>query len=73
MTGNQSFVNELAFTARSFSASEAEKFGLVSRVVQGGWDEVGAAALETAKLVAEKSPVAVVGTKRLLLHSRDHS
>ena len=46
--------------------------GLVSRVVQGGRDEVVAAALELAKLVAEKSPVAVLGTKHLLLHARDH-
>ena len=47
--------------------------GLVSRVVEGSRDEVLAAALETAKLIAEKSPVAVVGTKHLLQHARDHS
>ena len=73
VTGNQSFVNELAFTARNFSATEAERCGLVSRVVPGGRDEVLAAALETARLIAEKSPVAVLGTKRLLLHARDHT
>ncbi|KAI0756167.1 ClpP/crotonase [Daedaleopsis nitida] len=71
--GNQSLVSELALTARNFSAVEAEKMGLVSRVVQGGRDEVLAAALETATLVAEKSPVAVLGTKHLLRHARDHS
>jgi len=32
-----------------------------------------AAALETAKLIASKSPVAVVGTKHLILHARDHT
>ena len=73
VTGNASFVNELAFTARNFSAAEAERCGLVSRVVPGSRDEVLAAALETAKLIAEKSPVAVLGTKRLLLHARDHT
>ncbi|KAI0714677.1 ClpP/crotonase [Earliella scabrosa] len=72
LAGNQSLVNELAFTGRNFSAAEAEKMGLVSRIVQGGRDEVVAAALELAKLVAEKSPVAVLGTKHLLLHARDH-
>ena len=73
MTGNQSLVSELAFTARPFSAAEAEKCGLVSRVVPGSRDEVVAAALETAKLIAEKSPIAVLGTKRILLHARDHT
>ncbi|TFK89848.1 ClpP/crotonase [Polyporus arcularius HHB13444] len=73
ITGNQSLVSELAFTGRNFSAAEAEKMGLVSRVVEGGRDEVVAAALETAKLIAEKSPIAVLGTKHLLQHARDHS
>ena len=31
-----------------------------------------AAAIELAKLIASKSPVAVLGTKHLLLHARDH-
>lgn len=73
ITGNQSLVRELAYTARSFSAAEAEKLGLVSRVVSGGRDEVVKAALELAKVIAEKSPIAVSGTKRLITHARDHS
>ncbi|KAI0353216.1 ClpP/crotonase [Trametes cingulata] len=72
IAGNHSLVNELAYTGRNFSAAEAEKMGLISRVVQGGRDEVVAAALDVAKLIAEKSPVAVLGTKHLLLHARDH-
>ena len=40
------------------------KFGFVSKVV--------AAALETAATIASKSSIAEVGTKHLLLHSRDH-
>ena len=47
--------------------------GLVSKVVEGGKDEVVKAALETAKVIAAKSPIAIVGTKRKLLHSRDHT
>ncbi|KAF9232071.1 Delta2-dienoyl-CoA-isomerase [Melanogaster broomeanus] len=66
--GNQSL-------ARS-PAVEAEKLGLVSRVVEGppGRDReaVVDAALDLAKDIASKSPVAVRGTKQLLLHSRDH-
>ncbi|EJF58499.1 ClpP/crotonase [Dichomitus squalens] len=73
ITGNQSLASELAFTARPFDASEALTLGLVSRVVNGGRDEVVKAALETATLIAEKSPIAVLGTKKLLLHARDHS
>lgn len=73
LTGNQSLVHELAYTARPFSANEAEKMGLVSKVVEGGRDEVVKAALETAKVIAAKSPIAIVGTKRTLLHSRDHT
>jgi len=73
VSGNQSLVHELAYTARNFSATEAEKIGLVSRVVPGSRAEVLAAALETAKAIASKSPVAVLGTKHLLLHARDHT
>lgn len=71
-TGNQSLVRELTYTARPFLASEAEKLGLVSKVVQGGRDEVVKSALELAKLIATKSPIAVSSSKHLLTHSRDH-
>jgi len=73
LTGNQSLLRELAYTARNFSAPEAEKLGLVSRVVPGGRDQVVQAALELAKTITEKSPIAVSGTKRLISHARDHS
>jgi len=73
LTGNQSLVHELAYSARPFSAAEAKELGLVSKVVKGGRKEVLNAALELAKNIAEKSPVAVMGTKRLLLHARDNT
>ena len=73
VAGNQSLVRELAFTGRDFSAQEAAQAGFVSRLVKGGRDEVVKAALELASLIAKKSPIAVVGTKRVLLHARDHS
>ncbi|KAE9392216.1 hypothetical protein BT96DRAFT_944797 [Gymnopus androsaceus JB14] len=56
-----------------FPATKAEQMGLVSKVVDGGRKEVVAAALDLAKLIATKSPVAVSGTKRLISHARDHS
>ncbi|PPQ66243.1 hypothetical protein CVT26_010944 [Gymnopilus dilepis] len=73
ITGNHSLVRELTYTARPFGAAEAEKLGLVSKVVQGGRDEVVKEALELAKVIASKSPVAVSGSKHLITHSRDHS
>lgn len=71
IAGNQSLVRELALTARDFSALEGEKLGLVSRVVPGSRNQVIEEALKVARLIAANSPIAVVGTKRVLLHSRD--
>ncbi|KAF8988455.1 Delta2-dienoyl-CoA-isomerase [Cyathus striatus] len=73
ITGNHSLLRELTYTARSFSAAEAEKIGLVSKVVQGGKDEVVSEALGLAKFIAGKSPIAVSGSKHLITHSRDHN
>ncbi|KZV88165.1 ClpP/crotonase [Exidia glandulosa HHB12029] len=70
--GNQSLTRELAFSTRPFKADEAHQMGFVSRVVPGSREEVVKAAVELATVIASKSPVAVVGTKHLLLHSRDN-
>jgi delta(3,5)-delta(2,4)-dienoyl-CoA isomerase len=72
ITGNHSLIREFTYTARTFSAAEAEKIGLLSKVVEGGRDEVVKAALELANFIATKSPVAVSGSKHLITHSRDH-
>lgn len=66
-------VYELAFTARDFNAAEAEKMGMVSKVVPGGRDEVVRAALQVAGTIAKKSPIAVLTTKKTLQHARDHT
>ncbi|CAA7263597.1 unnamed protein product [Cyclocybe aegerita] len=73
ITGNHSLVRELTYTARPFSAAEAERLGLVSKVVQGGREEVIKEALEVAKVIASRSPVAVAGAKHLTTHARDYS
>ncbi|KAI6153034.1 ClpP/crotonase-like domain-containing protein [Pisolithus tinctorius] len=70
---NASLGAELAYTARTFSAEEAFRLGVVSRVVEGGMDEVVRESLALAEEVARKSPIAVTGTKHLLMHARDHS
>lgn len=63
---------ELALTGRRFSASEAEQMGLVSRVFASkhALDEFVAS---VAKEIGAKSPLAVTGTKAVLLRSRDLS
>lgn len=71
--GSESVTRELALSARPFKADEALRIGFVSRVVPGSRDEVVSAAVELAKVIALKSPIAVVGTKHLLLHARDNS
>jgi delta(3,5)-delta(2,4)-dienoyl-CoA isomerase len=63
---------ELALTARRFSGSEAKQLGLVSQVFasKSAMDEALTAIAEN---IAAKPPLAVVGTKRVLLTSRDMS
>ncbi len=70
--GNQSLVRELALTARRMAAAEALTHGLVSHVLPTK-DAAIAKAQEIAKAIAERSPVAVIGTKMVLNHSRDAS
>ncbi|KAM7058837.1 delta(3,5)-Delta(2,4)-dienoyl-CoA isomerase, mitochondrial [Molossus nigricans] len=69
--GNQSLVNELAFTARKMMADEALGSGLVSRVFPDK-EAMLDAAVALAQEISSKSPVAVQGTKLNLIYSRDH-
>jgi enoyl-CoA hydratase len=64
-------VRELAFTARSFDAHEAARWGFVNRVVDSA-DALGAAAEELARTIAGKSPLAIRGIKEQLNYARDH-
>ena len=73
ITGNHSLVRELAYTARTFSAAEADKIGLLSKVVEGSQEQVVKEALELARFISTKSPIAVSGSKHLITHARDHN
>ncbi|EMC92556.1 hypothetical protein BAUCODRAFT_295553 [Baudoinia panamericana UAMH 10762] len=67
-----SWVKDVCLTARDFTADEALRVGFVS----GVYDSKAATlqkALEVAKVLATKSPVAVQGTKEVLNFSRDHN
>mmetsp|Transcript_7412 Transcript_7412/g.19777 ORF Transcript_7412/g.19777 Transcript_7412/m.19777 type:complete len:291 (+) Transcript_7412:2060-2932(+) len=62
---------DLALTARTISSAEALSLGLVTQVIGDDNATLTAGALKLAKSLASKSPLAMVGTKRTLLHKRD--
>ena len=73
VVGCESAVREWAFTARTVGAEEAAAVGLVSRPLHSGKADGWKALRAMGEAIAAKSPVAVLGTKRALLHARDHS
>ena len=60
-------LRELAFTAREFDADEALNHGFVTRIA----DDPHAAALELARAIADRSPHAIRGIKRLCNMAHD--
>ena len=72
IVGNDSWTRELALSGRYFSASEALEKGFVSYVLSTQAMALDRA-MHIAKLIAEKSPIAVQGTKTLMDYSRDHT
>ena len=65
-------VKEMAYTGRRLSASRAMACGLVNEVFDTHEATV-AAALQCAKEIASKPPVAIWGTKQAVNYARDHS
>ncbi len=63
---------ELAYTGRRMSAQRALEVGLINEIFPTHEDLV-AGVLEIAHEIASKSPLAIWGTKEMLLYSRDHS
>ncbi|WP_076863363.1 crotonase/enoyl-CoA hydratase family protein [Bradyrhizobium mercantei] len=55
-------VRELTYTARVFSAEDALGYGFATRIVE----DPRAAALQTARVIADRSPDAIRAAKRLL-------
>ncbi len=68
----EGWVRELAYTGRRLPAARAKEIGLVNEVFDTH-DEVVAFALETARDIATKSPVAVAGSKVMINYARDHT
>jgi enoyl-CoA hydratase len=63
---------ELAYTARRFGAAEAKEIGLLNRVY-GSVESLREGVAEIAATIAAKSPLAIRGTKEMILYTRDHS
>jgi len=70
--GNESTTRELAFTGRKFDSQEAFEIGFVSSVADTR-EIMMDRCLEVCKTIAQKSPVAVQGTKVAMNYARDHS
>lgn len=65
-------VKELAYTGRRLSAQKALDRGLVNEVFDTA-EAALAGALQCAREIASKPPVAIWGTKQALHYARDHS
>ena len=63
---------ELTYTGRRFGAAEAKEIGLLNRVYESD-ESLRAGVAEIAATIAGKSPLAVRGSKEMILYSRDHS
>ncbi|MFT5481573.1 MAG: enoyl-CoA hydratase [Halieaceae bacterium] len=65
-------VRELAYTGRRFDAAEALSLGLVNRVY-ADHSAMLEGVTQIAREIAGKSPLAIRGSKEMLLYSRDHN
>ena len=65
IVGNQSTFRELAYTGRIFEAEEAHDIGFMSRVFADR-EKLEAEVLETARVIASKSPVGVYTIKKVI-------
>ncbi|QTC89915.1 enoyl-CoA hydratase-related protein [Brevundimonas goettingensis] len=65
-------VRELAYLGNSLTAGRAERLGFVNAVLPDA-EAVVAAALEMARTIAGKAPLAVTGSKAAIGYARDHT
>ena len=72
VAANDSWVREICYTGRYFTADEAKQFGFVSEVL-GDKDALWKRAQELAEVIASKSPVAITAIKQSMNFSRDHT
>jgi enoyl-CoA hydratase len=65
-------VRELAYTGRKLEAQEAKQLGFVNRVFADR-DALLEGVTEIARTIAAHSPLAVRGSKEMILYARDHT
>jgi enoyl-CoA hydratase len=65
-------VRELAYTGRTMDAEEAREVGFVNRVFENRETMMREVAV-IARAIASKSPLAIRGTKEMVLYARDHT
>ena len=65
-------VRELAYTGRRIDAAEALSLGFVNRVYPDR-DALLAGVTEIAREIASKAPLAIRGSKEMILYARDHT
>ncbi|WP_439113791.1 enoyl-CoA hydratase-related protein [Hydrogenophaga sp.] len=65
-------VKEMAYTGRRLPAQRALAYGLVNEVFDTA-ETMLTAALQCAKEIASKPPIAIWGTKQAVTYARDHS
>ncbi len=68
----QGWVRELAYTGRRLKAATAKEIGLVNEVYPDHATMM-AAVMATAREIAQRSPLAVTGSKVMINYARDHS
>jgi Delta3,5-Delta2,4-dienoyl-CoA isomerase len=69
IVGNDSRARELCLTGEVFDAQEALRIGFVSSIA----NDVLQTSIKLGTMIASNSPVAVYGTKKSLVYSRDHT
>jgi enoyl-CoA hydratase len=68
----EGWVRELAYAGRRLSAAKAKEIGLVNDVFPAH-EAMMSHVMALAAEIAEKSPLAVAGSKRMINYARDHS
>tara|TARA_R110002110_G_scaffold3754_1_gene19494 strand:- start:14921 stop:15733 length:813 start_codon:yes stop_codon:yes gene_type:complete len=65
-------VRELAYTGRDMDAEEARELGFLNRIYENR-ETMMREVTAIARSIASKSPLAIRGSKEMLLYTRDHS
>ena len=72
VVGNSSWVRELVYTGKFVTGEECFRFNLFSKLFDN-YETCYQSALDLAREMSSKSPVALVGSKTTLNYSRDHT